>query len=72
MSTGSAFMRKMRRGGVTVRGNTYTNIVTEHDELVSPCTSGIETGMRDFRGACRLSRALNWRSLDLLAEGWSA
>ena len=48
MSTGSAFMRKMRSGGVTVRGVTNTNIVTQYDELVSPYTSGIEPGMRNI------------------------
>ena len=48
MSTGSAFMQKMRRGGVVVKGVTYTNIVTKHDELVSPYTSGIEAGMRNI------------------------
>jgi triacylglycerol lipase len=48
MSTGSAFMQKMRAGGVAVKGITYTNIVTTHDELVSPYTSGIEPGMRNI------------------------
>ena len=48
MSTGSAFMQKMRKGGVAVRGITYTNIVTKYDQLVSPYTSGIETGMRNI------------------------
>ena len=48
MSTGSAFMQKMRAGGVAVKGISYTNIVTTHDELVSPYTSGIEPGMRNI------------------------
>jgi triacylglycerol lipase len=48
MSTGSAFMQKMRAGGVAVKGITYTNIVTTHDELVSPYTSGIEPGMKNI------------------------
>jgi triacylglycerol esterase/lipase EstA (alpha/beta hydrolase family) len=48
MSTGSPFMQKMRAGGVAVKGITYTNIVTRYDELVSPYTSGIEPGMRNF------------------------
>jgi triacylglycerol lipase len=48
MSTGSAFMQKMRKGGAAVRGITYTNIVTRYDELVRPYTSGIETGMRNI------------------------
>ena len=48
MSTGSTFMQKMRAGGLKVRGVTYTNIVTTHDELVSPYTSGIEPGMTNI------------------------
>jgi triacylglycerol lipase len=48
MSTGSAFLQKLRAGGVAVRGISYTNIVTKYDELVSPYTSGIETGMRNI------------------------
>jgi triacylglycerol lipase len=48
MTTGSAFMTKMRSGGVAVKGISYTNIVTTHDELVSPYTSGIEPGMHNI------------------------
>ncbi len=48
MTTGSEFMKKMRRGGVAVKGITYTNIVTKYDQLVSPYTSGIEPGMRNI------------------------
>jgi triacylglycerol lipase len=48
MGTGSAFMQKMRAGGVAVKGISYTNIVTTHDELVSPYTSGIEPGMKNI------------------------
>src|ERR1700750_2329437 len=48
MSTGSAFMQKMRAGRVAVKGISYTNIVTTHDELVSPYTSGIEPGMTNI------------------------
>ncbi len=48
MTTGSAFINKMRAGGVAVKGISYTNIVTQYDELVSPYTSGIETGMRNI------------------------
>ncbi len=48
MGTGSAFMRKMRRGGVAQDGITYTNIITEHDQLVVPYTSGIQRGMRNI------------------------
>ena len=42
---GSAFMRKMRAGGVAVSGIRYTNIVTRYDQLVVPYSSGIEEGM---------------------------
>ena len=48
MCTGSAFMQKMRAGGVAVKGIRYTNIVTKYDELVSPYTSGIEPGMTNI------------------------
>lgn len=48
MRTGSRFMKKMRSAGVAQAGITYTNIVTEHDQLVTPYTSGIERGMRNF------------------------
>ena len=40
---GSAFMNKLRAGGVAVPGVSYTSIVTRNDELVVPYTSGIET-----------------------------
>jgi triacylglycerol lipase len=48
MGSDSAFMQKMRSGGVAVKGITYTNIVTRYDELVSPYTSGIEPGMHNI------------------------
>ncbi len=48
MGTDSEFMKKMRAGGVAVKGISYTNIVTKYDELVSPYTSGIEPGMRNI------------------------
>ncbi len=48
MSTGSAFIEKMRSGGVAMPGIRYTNIVTKYDELVSPYTSGIEPGMTNI------------------------
>lgn len=49
MTTGSAFMKKLRSGGTpVVRGISYTNIVTEYDELVSPYTSGIQSGMTNY------------------------
>jgi triacylglycerol lipase len=44
----SAFMKKMRKGGVAVPGVEYTNIVTEYDELVVPYTSGIQKGMTNY------------------------
>jgi triacylglycerol lipase len=45
--SGSKFMQKMREGGVAVDGITYTNIMTEYDELVVPYTSGREKGMKN-------------------------
>jgi triacylglycerol lipase len=48
MGAGSAFMTKMRNGGVAVPGIQYTNIATAHDELVTPYTSGIEPGMTNI------------------------
>ena len=44
----SAFMKKMRAGGVVVPGVEYTNIVTRYDQLVVPYTSGIQKGMRNI------------------------
>jgi triacylglycerol lipase len=44
-AAGSAFMKKMRAGGVAVDGVDYTNIMTEYDELVVPFDSGREKGM---------------------------
>ena len=47
--THSAFMKKMRRGGTpVVKGIRYTNIVTKYDELVSPYTSGVQRGMKNY------------------------
>ncbi|MGA6947031.1 MAG: lipase, partial [Solirubrobacterales bacterium] len=40
---GSAFINKLRDGGIAVPGVSYTSIVTRNDELVVPYTSGIET-----------------------------
>jgi triacylglycerol lipase len=48
MTAGSAFITKMRTGGVAVPGITYTNIITKFDELVVPYTSGVEPGMRNI------------------------
>jgi triacylglycerol lipase len=48
MLTGSPFMQKMRAGGVVVPGVRYTNIVTRYDELVTPYTSGIQSGMHNI------------------------
>jgi triacylglycerol lipase len=49
MTTGSAFMKKLRSGGTpAVNGISYTNIVTKYDELVSPYTSGIQAGMKNY------------------------
>jgi triacylglycerol lipase len=38
----------MRTGGVVVPGITYVNIMTKHDELVQPYTSGSEPGMTNI------------------------
>ncbi|HEV7193170.1 MAG TPA: alpha/beta fold hydrolase [Jatrophihabitantaceae bacterium] len=49
MLAGSQFVAKLRSGGTpAVAGITYTNIVTAHDELVVPYTSGIESGMTNI------------------------
>jgi hypothetical protein len=49
MLAGSQFVAKLRSGGTpAVVGITYTNIVTAHDELVVPYTSGIESGMTNI------------------------
>jgi triacylglycerol lipase len=48
MGTGSAFMTKMRAGGVAVPGVKYVNIMTKYDELVQPYTSGSEPGMTNI------------------------
>jgi triacylglycerol lipase len=48
MTTGSHFMRRLRAGGLVLPGIKFTNIVTKHDELVRPYTSGIERGMRNL------------------------
>jgi triacylglycerol lipase len=43
---GSAYLNRMQAaGGPAVPGISYTNIVTKHDELVMPYTSGIAPGM---------------------------
>lgn len=48
-AAGSAFLTKLRSGGTPkVKGVRYTNIVTTHDELVLPYTSGIQAGMRNI------------------------
>jgi triacylglycerol lipase len=39
---GSAFIAKLREGGIVAPGVAYTSIVTRNDELVVPYTSGIE------------------------------
>ena len=48
MTTGSHFMQRLRAGGLVLPGIKYTNIVTRHDELVRPYTSGIQRGMRNL------------------------
>jgi triacylglycerol lipase len=46
MERGSPFLAHL--GDVKVPGITYTNIVSTHDELVVPYTSGIEPGMTNI------------------------
>ena len=41
---GSDYLDQVNAGGEAIPGVTYTNIVTEHDELVVPYTSGFEQG----------------------------
>ncbi|MGI9084170.1 MAG: esterase/lipase family protein [Aeromicrobium sp.] len=46
---GSDFMNNLRSGGTpAVPGITYTNLVTQYDELVVPYRSGIEPGMTNI------------------------
>jgi triacylglycerol lipase len=44
MLTGSDLLTKVRDGGVFLPGITYTNIVTQHDGVVWPYTSGLGSG----------------------------
>jgi triacylglycerol lipase len=47
--TGSALVAKLRSGGTpAVKGISYTNITTKDDELVTPYTSGIQAGMKNY------------------------
>lgn len=48
MAAGSAFLKKVRKGGVAVKGIRYTNIMTKYDQLVIPYTSGRAKGMRNI------------------------
>lgn len=48
MTAGSAFIKKMRSGGLAVDGVDYTNIMTRYDQLVLPYTSGHQRGMRNL------------------------
>ena len=48
MVAGSPFLQHLAKGGLVVKGVAYTNIVTEHDELVLPYTSGIQAGMTNI------------------------
>lgn len=59
MAAGSAFITKMRAGGVAVPGIKYVNIMTKYDELVRPYTSGSEPGMTNIvvQDRCNLDYA---------------
>ena len=48
MTAGSNFLHRLRAGGLVLPGIRYTNIVTRHDELVRPYTSGIQRGMTNL------------------------
>jgi triacylglycerol lipase len=48
MSADSRFVAELREGGLVVGDVEYTNIMTRHDELVRPYTSGREPGMRNL------------------------
>jgi triacylglycerol lipase len=48
MEAGSPLIDEIDAGSPAVSGVAYTNIVTEHDELVIPYTSGIEPGMTNI------------------------
>lgn len=45
---GSEFMQKVSAGGPAVPGIEYTTIMTEYDELVTPCTSGFLDGANNI------------------------
>ena len=46
---GSPMVAKLRSGGTpAVKGIAYTNITTKYDELVTPYTSGIQAGMKNY------------------------
>lgn len=47
-ATNSAWMRRLRKGGLVVGNIEYTNIMTKYDQLVVPYTSGREPGMRNI------------------------
>jgi triacylglycerol esterase/lipase EstA (alpha/beta hydrolase family) len=44
MLTGSDFLKEIKEGGIFLPEITYTNIVTQHDGVVWPYTSGLGTG----------------------------
>lgn len=45
----SAFMAKIRAGGIVATpGVRYTNITSKYDELVSPYSSGLQSGMKNY------------------------
>jgi len=55
MASSSGFLRKLRKGGLAVKGIRYTNIMTRYDELVLPWHSGREPGMHNIvlQDVCR-------------------
>ena len=59
--TGSAFLRKLNAGDETPGPVSYTNIVTQYDEVVLPYTSGYLTGRRttnvSLQAKCRFDHS---------------
>lgn len=47
-ATGSAWLTRLRTGGLVVPGVRYVNIMTRYDELVKPYTSGAVPGMKNI------------------------
>ncbi len=55
MGSSSAFLKRLRKGGLAIEGIRYTNIMSRYDELVIPWHSGREPGMKNIvlQDVCR-------------------